>query len=234
MATYVSDCPRCLAKRSTHDCYSSVWVRNQYGWKNFNEVFAVCRSCDKPTIILLSQKDSSEEWQRVFKERNKLASYEGSIDGFCEFERVISRLDFELAASPEHLPPEINAVFDEGSKCLAIQCWNASASMFRLALDLATKDMIPEENGPSAKTQRSLGLRLDWLFENGHLPVDLKNLASCIRQDGNDGVHDGNLGQEDAEDLRDFSYELLRRLYSDPKRIEIAEARRIARREGKT
>lgn len=234
MATFVSDCPRCSAKRSTHDCYASVWVGMKHGWQNYNEVFAVCRSCNKPSILLLSQESSHHDLDRVFKERNKLVSVDDSIDELCNFERVVSRLDFEVDYPPEFVPPEIEAVFLEGSKCLAVQCWNASAAMYRLTLDLATKGLLPEENGPNAKVQRSLGLRLNWLFENGHLPSDLKNLAVCIQQDGNDGAHDGALGQEDAEDIRDFSYELLRRLYTDPKRIENAELRRAERREKKT
>jgi hypothetical protein len=47
------------------------------------------------------------------------------------------------------------------------------------------------------------------LFENDRLPVGLRELSACIREDGNDGAHAGTLTKEDAEDLLDFTHALL-------------------------
>jgi hypothetical protein len=58
----------------------------------------------------------------------------------------------------------------------------------------------------------------------------LRELASCVREDGNDGAHAGTLSKEDAEDLLDFTCALLERLITEPKRLELAEARRNERR----
>jgi hypothetical protein len=104
--------------------------------------------------------------------------------------------------------------------------------MFRLCIDLATRAMLPngEVPGLNAKTRRNLGLRLPWLFDTGRLPDALKELSSCIKEDGNDGAHEGNLTENDAWDLLDFTSILLERIYSEPERLRKATARRGARR----
>ena len=73
---------------------------------------------------------------------------------------------------------------------------------------------------------------MPWPFDNGLLPIALKALAKCIREDANDGAHAGNLDKAGAEDVLDFTTVLLERLYTEPKRLELAEERRETRREG--
>ena len=60
--------------------------------------------------------------------------------------------------------------------------------------------------------------------------MDLFQLSQCVRDDGNDGAHAGTLGNEDAEDLLDFTTALLERLVSEPEKIKRAEQRRTERR----
>lgn len=69
-----------------------------------------------------------------------------------------------------------------------------------------------------------------WLFETGRLPDSLKDLSSCIKEDGNDGAHAGNLKKSDADDLLDFTSVLLERIYTEPERLRLAKERRDARR----
>jgi hypothetical protein len=92
--------------------------------------------------------------------------------------------------------------------------------------------MLPEGEAPglTTKVRRDLGLRLPWLFNNGTLPADLRDLSSAIREDGNDGAHQGTLKQEEAEDLLDFTTALLERIFTEPKRLQIAKERREKRR----
>jgi hypothetical protein len=105
--------------------------------------------------------------------------------------------------------------------------------MFRLCVDKATRAMLPKEDlhGLNAKIRRNLGLRLPWLLDNHVLPEALRDLSTCIKDDGNDGAHDGSLSKEDAEDVLDFTFALLERLYTEPARLRTANERRIARRE---
>jgi len=156
----------------------------------------------------------------------------GSINDLAKVEGYISLRDKVAHAPPEHVPPNIQALFREGATCLAVECWNAAGTMFRMCVDLATREMLPagEAAGLNAKTRRDLGLRLPWLFEHGHLPADLRDLSTCIREDGNDGAHAGTLTKEDAEDLLDFTRELLERLHTEPAKLRLVEERRKARR----
>ncbi len=110
--------------------------------------------------------------------------------------------------------------------------------MFRLCLDLLTKPLLPdtknkESHQPSEFERRNLGPRLAWLFKEGLLPKDLQKLAASVRDDGNDGAHTGNLSKPDCDDLIDFTTVILERLITEPKKLELAEMRRAARRQGK-
>jgi hypothetical protein len=76
-------------------------------------------------------------------------------------------------------------------------------------------------------------LRLPWLFNNGKLPESLRKLSTAIKEDGNDGAHQGTLTKEDAEDLLDFTTKLLERVFTEPEQLRIAEERRAQRRRPK-
>lgn len=230
MATFVADCPRCGSGKTDLDCYSSIPVEvDQYG-KVFCEVFAVCRVCHKSSILLLRQIKRDDGLARLLQQTNKIIEADLSLTDLLEFKRIITALDRSTNAPPDHLPADIELIMREGNKCLSAQCWNAAGAMYRLALDMATKSALPAEGEPNAKIRRSLGLRLEWLFEVGHLSSDLKSLAQCIQQDGNDAAHDGTLSEADAADLHDFSFELMRKMFTEPERIAIAERRRVERR----
>jgi len=71
---------------------------------------------------------------------------------------------------------------------------------------------------------------LEWLFRNKLIAAELESLSACIREDGNDGAHAGTLSQTDAEDLQDFTFELLERMYTEPERLRLAKERRDQRR----
>jgi hypothetical protein len=102
--------------------------------------------------------------------------------------------------------------------------------MYRLYIDIATRELISSCSDPPARVKYSLGHRLQWLFDNNLLPDDLRALADSIKEDGNDAAYDGTLTMEDAEDVRDFCVELLRRIYTEPARLQLAKDRRTARR----
>ena len=72
------------------------------------------------------------------------------------------------------------------------------------------------------------------MFDHKILPVELRELAMCIREDGNDGAHAGTITKADADDLVDFTIALLERLVTEPKRLELAKERRDARRAAKS
>ena len=170
----------------------------------------------------------------LFKDTSPL-KVKDSLNNYFRVQGFINLKDLAMAKPPDHVPERIANVFKEAATCLTVGCWNAAGSMFRACVDLATRPLLPEEDTPGLnhRTRRDLGLRLPWLFDNGKLPSDAREISTCIREDGNDGTHQGTLIKEDAEDLLDFTVALLERLFTEPRRLEIAQERRKERRERK-
>lgn len=229
MAELVENCPRCGAQRVTFDLLGAKIVGLQYNWKHTYEAFCVCRHCGRSTVFVLSDRDIGAA--RAINAAG-ITKLPGSINYLVETERYISVRDALSIQPPNHVPEIVCAVFTEGATCLSVGCFNAAAAMFRLCVDLASKEALPEkdENGLNQKIRRNLGLRLPWLFDRGILPGALRDLSHCIKEDGNDGAHEGTLTKEDAEDLLDFTTALLERLYTEPERLRLAKERRNARR----
>lgn len=230
MATFVDDCPRCGSQKITFDVnglncckvYSKLGGEKVYEY----EVYCVCRECRKTTMFLCRPRQVNKTLDGY-----NWANLNLNLRDVAEIGRTISPADLAVEEPPEFLPEHINNAYEEGAKCLAIGCYNAAATMFRLCLDYATKDLVPDgEQGPAQKIKRSLGLRMEWLFDNHLLPESLRELAECVKDDGNDGAHEGILDKAAAEDLEDFAYLFLERLYTEPQRLVEARARREQRR----
>jgi hypothetical protein len=213
----------------TFDVRDQLFLEQQ-GWRNWLELFCVCRNCHLSTVFVVGQQHPQA--QIIFESDNGLVNYAKSLSDIVVVERFVSLRDNASQKPPDHLPEEIKNAFIEGATCLAVECWNASAAMFRLCVDLATKPLLPEgeADGLNSKIRRDLGLRLPWLFKAGLLPNGLNDLSSCIREDGNDGAHTGLLTKDDAEDLLDFTSALLHRLFTEPERLRLADQRRKDRR----
>jgi hypothetical protein len=213
----------------TFDLKASTVVGYRYDWQQLHEAFCVCRHCGKTTIYVLSDRGIHE---RDAANKQGLPNVKGAVNDYVKVERYITARDRQMTPPPDHLPDTILAAFQEGATCLSADCFNAAGTMFRLCVDLATRSLLPdgEHAGLNTKVRRDLGLRLPWLFDKGLLPASLRDLSHCIKEDGNDGAHAGTLGRADAEDLLDFTTALLERLYAEPKKIELAQQRRAARR----
>ncbi len=201
-------------------------------WSKQDEAFAICRRCKLSSVFVLQISNYNA---KDLVAREDFWSVPSSLNDLFSVLGFISLKDVASVAPPEHLPQEIDSSFREGATCLAVGCYNAASTMFRLCLDLATRGLLPDEANvgiaqPNRKQRRDLGLRIPWLIEHGRLPKDLGALAGSVKEDGNDGAHVGNLVKVDAEDLLDFTQVLLERLYTEPARIALAEARRVERR----
>ena len=232
MSELVANCPRCGAKEMTFDLWNQLPLYVKYDWQYWFEAFCICRSCNRSTTFVLSQKEISDEDEI----KKGLANLPRAVNQYMRIEGYISLKDTASTKPPEHIPENIDAAFREGAACMSIGCYNAAGTMFRLCIDLSTRAMLPEgeAKGLNSMVRRNLGLRLPWLFDNGILPEALRELSSCIKDDGNVGAHEGTLNKKDAEDLLDFTYVLLERIYTESKRIQLAKERRVARRESKS
>lgn len=226
-AMLIADCPRCGHARTTFDLLAATFVGKLDSRDEF-ECFLRCRSCYKPSIGLLRQKQFGDSTPTQFK-----GSY---IDLYFSLIRWV----FEIPGSrqvADHVPNEISAIFREGANCVAIGAWDASGAMFRKVLDAATRERTPTPDSTANlkpanwKTYKDLRLRLDWLFANDLLDRSLADLSSCIHQDGNDAAHDlTGIGKEEAEDLSDFTDQVLRVIFTIPGQISENKARRAHRR----
>lgn len=227
MAELVDDCPRCQASQITFDVLSDHVFEVNYGWQRLYEAFCRCRRCHRATVFVLRQKINTNDDALA-----SLASLKGALNDVVSVEGFINLKDIGAASAPEYLPPNLAPPFAEGAKCLAIGCYNAAGVMFRLCVDLGTQPLLPasDDHGLNAKIRRDLGLRLPWLFERKLLPEELHALSKCVKDDGNDGAHKGTLGKPEAEDLQEFTFELLERLYTLPAKVKAAEERTRLRR----
>jgi hypothetical protein len=230
MAQLVTDCPRCNSRQTTFDVRAANLLpedrlRNRYPL----EAYSICRHCRQGTIIVAVAPTGDVARGLV---QSSFLGTGSSLNDHAKIDGYISLKDRGAAPPPEHLPKDIESVFSEGARCLSVGCFNAAGTMFRLCVDLATKQRLPsgEGEGLNARTRRDLGLRLPWLFAHGLLPIELKELSTSIKEDGNDGAHAGTLTREDAQDILDFTEALLERLYTEPARLRIAAERRAARR----
>jgi Domain of unknown function (DUF4145) len=234
MSMIVNNCPRCGAGKTTFDIKSDHVVSKVDGWFRTYEMFCVCRHCGESTVFLA--QDNGVDHSEYMDSHGGPSSINGSINEMVDVIRYISVRDILNVSPPEHIPEEIKAVFIEAAACRSIQCHNASAAMFRLCLDMTTKELLPKETEPDDKNlkhaRKFLYARLEWLFDNNKLPHNLRDLAECVREDGNDGAHDGTLSEKDAEDVCDFTIVILETVFTGPKRLELAKERRNARRGG--
>jgi uncharacterized protein DUF4145 len=230
MSMLVADCPRCKAKSITFELRDTIPTAVHYNWQQWYEAFCICRACHTSTVFILSQKHIE---QSDLLKRNPLHGFDYAVNEVVDVVSHISLKDTASASPPEHLPPNIEEAFREGAACVSISAYNAAATMFRLCIDLSTRSMLPTDNqdGLNNQIRRSLGLRLNWLLDHKVLPEALRDLSTCIKDDGNDGAHEGTLHKEDVEDLLEFCHVLIERIYTEPKRIQIAKERRDARRQ---
>ncbi|HFE9908094.1 TPA: DUF4145 domain-containing protein [Acinetobacter baumannii] len=242
MSTFVLNCPKCLAQNSTFsaEAYKANLTSEYRIW----EIFSVCRACSHSMVItakvtpsiynsLVRSTISSERLSLIHSRLSDLILKESTHlnDYFFNFGYYpIIPMSTE---PPEYLPIEIEEIFTEASKCLSIGCFNASAAMFRLCLDIVTKKIVEQnENlGPTRENKKTIHSRLSWIFQNNILHRNLEELARCIKDDGNDGAHDGNIGKAEADDLLDFTVVLLDNVYTQPERIRLAQERRLQRRQ---
>lgn len=223
------DCPRCAHRAVTFAVFASKIVDVDL---LLHEAFCVCRHCFMPSTALLQATSYS------------VAEIEALGDVYInrtyEFQRWVFTPP-NVRSCPDHVPLEIQRIFMEGATCSAVGCWDAAGTMFRKVLDNVTRPLVPlgaeslpkEDPGAISRQQyRNLGLRLPWLFDRGLLPAALRELSTCVQQDGNDAAHAlAGITEDEATDLADFTTLILEALYTVPGRIEENKRRREERRQ---
>jgi hypothetical protein len=222
MAMLTLDCARCGERQMTHDVVACS-IHSANGQHEF-EYFMQCRACNKSTVWGVSRFGTNAT-------PDKIMGHNGPANALVTIGQV-ARARGGVVNCPAFTPTDLKLIFDEAAECMSINAWNAASAMFRKIVDQISKDKMAAAPTPPPdnRTRFNLKPRLEWLFANGLLPLEIQPLANAIREDGNDGVHNAPLGKDDALDVQDFTVELLERLYTMPGRLQEAEARRAARR----
>src|SRR3989338_1057039 len=143
MPELVADCPRCDSRRITFDLTAANIIKQEYGWQYWYETFCTCRHCKRATIFILSESVNAD-YKHVHKVG--ILDLEGAVNRYVDVERYVSLKDQATVRPHDHIPEAIAEVFKEGAKCLAVGCYNAAGTMFRLCVDLATRSMFPKED----------------------------------------------------------------------------------------
>ncbi len=222
-------CPRCETVNVTFDILAASAYPGD-AWNHY--AFCWCRKCHRPSVFDMSSNNTGNSPSRPELAGHLINAY---------FKVSLSALVFAPTVKcPEYVPDEIASIFEEAATCLSFACYDAGGAMFRKVLDASTRlwigvepQSVPKGDPDyiSFKEAKDLRLRLDWLFERAKLPAELKELASCVHQDGNDAAHAAEtIGREAALDLQDFTISILESLYTTPGRIAANVARRDSRR----
>ena len=220
MAEFVTDCPRCGAHLVTFEVRASTLLNpDEYETRALcYEVFSVCRACKRATIFNFGE---TEESARMRQTSGISSQPFTNIDSF-DLLGPVTPADMAVTPPPEHVPTGVEQAFSEAARCAAVRCYNAAGAMFRLCLDLATKD-----HDMSGDT---LFERLQALCDKKQFAPGLRDLATAVRQDGNDGAHDGTLDNDSVEDMALFADRFLTQLYTEPTKVAEAKKRRNKRR----
>ncbi|HFE9908092.1 DUF4145 domain-containing protein [Acinetobacter baumannii] len=241
--TLVLDCPICNSNHITFDVRGYSFIKSTNIW----ELLCVCRACKESSCVVAEPRT---DVSNIIKEANITLKSSQSLPSTQEqfFSHILQNLNNDLNICfkkftlktfipnpifpPEYLPEELNKIFNEAAKCLSIGCYNAAGAMFRLCLDMTTKYILQKNKSlePTNNDNKTIHNRLTWIFKNRIIADDLEELSRCIKDDGNDAAHDGTIGETEANDLLDFTYELLERVYTQPERVKLAKIRRAERR----
>jgi hypothetical protein len=232
MTFYVGKCNHCSTDKIRFDVLSYCFDPEY----DLNYFFINCENCNTPTV--LSMKANDVDVEDILKKKEFPLDGPYNISEYFYNERIINTPSDSIARCPEHVPNNLKLIFDEAALCYSHNCYIACASMFRLCLDMTTKELLNEwleanqglADQPNSSQKDKLYNRIEFLIERGVIPKDLKDYAHHIRLDGNDAAHDGSTEKEEAEDLLDFSELFLERIYTMKKQLDIAQARRLARR----
>lgn len=246
----ISNCNFCNSQKTRLDVLKTT-MNTYYSWQNiifYWQAFCQCSNCKKAMIFHIEANSDKIRNDFLLKQNEKdqllqtidLCTFEKTnINDHVNIKSIISPPLKLQNTCPSHVPENIKIIYDEATKCLSMDCFVASGSMFRLCLDLVTKNLLEkwlEKNitsqlQPNKNQRNRLADRIDFLIGENKISKGLSKLAHCIRDDGNDSAHDGNTGESEALDCLDFTEALLKEVYTFPAQIQEAEKRRLERRE---
>ena len=235
MPTFNADCNRCGAQKATFEVYwLNAIAKDLRGVTTF-DLSGSCRSCGRSNTM--SVRHGSYAAIHNTHDLRSIMNSVANLNDILILNAFLNVSDLYVPDVPDFVEGDLRQIYKEGRLSLVVGNYNAAASMFRLCVDLLTRPLLPDTGDaakpqPSGKERKDVAPRLRWLLSNRILDQGLADLADCIREDGNDASHHGDVRtREEAEDVADFCRILLERLVTEPKRMEVARERREERRD---
>ncbi|MCE4052013.1 DUF4145 domain-containing protein [Bacillus sp. Au-Bac7] len=114
----------------------------------------------------------------------------------------------------EHLPPDIESLYNEARNCISINAYNSAVLACR-------KLLMNIGHTKGAKAGERFIYYVDYLNDNHFIPPNGKEWVDHIRKKGNEATHEiPSMTRLDAIELIDFTEMLLRFVYELPGRME--------------
>jgi hypothetical protein len=219
MATLEYDCPHCRAQKVSSSIVWHYTVPEQiivarqlvpYGYAS-----VICGVCIKPVTFKITMPSAGASYHK-FKEAFAAAQNTAHTLLRGDFRADVVTTETEIEG-PEHLTDNVAKAFRAAEKNYPMEdCEDASATMYRRSLDVATKEAYPSISG-------SLSQRIAELSRQNVIPQAMKDWADHIRWIGNDGAHEPiGVNKDELEVIRGFTDAFLRYLISMPFKVRLA------------
>ncbi|HNV88191.1 MAG TPA: DUF4145 domain-containing protein [Methylotenera sp.] len=116
-----------------------------------------------------------------------------------------------------HLPPELEAIYNEARRCVSVCAYTAAVLACRkLLMHVAVQQ--------KAEAGKTFIHYVEFLADNGYVPPNGKGWVDHIRKKGNEATHEIVLMKiEDAVELISFSEMLLKFIYEFPASVPIIQ-----------
>ena len=201
--TLVRDCPHCSAANVAMQPIALVSTGETRSTAAFS-----CNRCSEILCVSFLHIPNGTGWVNAFP---------GDFDAYIERTKsaiVRQYPEQDTLAAPQSVSPAVERSFVQGLDNARRGNADAAASMFRKAIDAATRELDPTLAG------KLLAQRINLLADSGKLTADLKEWAHLIRLDGNQGAHDDvELTVAEIEQLEEFTRLFLIYTFSLPAQV---------------
>ncbi|MCM3651317.1 DUF4145 domain-containing protein [Metabacillus litoralis] len=114
----------------------------------------------------------------------------------------------------DHLPEDIENLFDEARKCISVNAYTSAVlSCRKLLMNISVSK--------GAEAGKSFASYVTFLEENHYIPPNSREWVDHIRKKGNEATHEiPSISKEDAIELLEFTEMLLRFVYEMPGKMK--------------
>lgn len=218
MAVIVIDCPHCGSKHTSFNVAGSHRIPDKHSLQR-RAYFALCGQCHFPVSGVVST-DRGNGGSKIEEFSGNLRDYGWSVP--------IPLPKPEPVNVPELLDEEVASLFQQARTLFKQPVYvndkpvfDAACAMYRKTMERALKNVDTGE--PAWKLEKEI----DKLEKDGVITTAMRDWAHELRLDGNDTTHANVQATEEiAASMDSFCYYLLMYLFTLPRQVKAARARR--------